>query len=249
MPQSSYHPPPEALASEGEVSDVDDEEPLSSKIVHFEDSPRSPSLVSEEFDACPEDDTSPEEKPSSDTEESSVTIPSHSPKEVAMPADLAKGIAQLHQLLLEDSEAVTSVFSVIRSEIIPSMCSTHPCKMYNVVSFNQMLPTAGMLTAVLSGNFPNEEQPPLVLSLQTLSRTPRLFEFCLLTFSSGVLTQMLAWRLKADGDWIYAWTPAFFKDEDDIYHLVSVNAESVPLVMKNSKYHNLFIYSSPFFPF
>ncbi len=101
-----------------------------------------------------------------------------------------------------------------------------------------MLPTAGMLTAVLSGNFPYAEQRPMVLSLQTLSRPPRLFEFHLLTSSSGVLAQMLAWRLEADGDWIYASPPAFFKDEDDIYHPVSVNAESVPLVMKNSKYSN-----------
>ena len=43
---------------------------------------------------------------------------------------------------------------------------------------------------------------------------------------------MLARRLEADGDWIYASPPAFFKDEDDIYHPVSVNVESVPLIKK-----------------
>ncbi len=241
-------PPPEALASEGEASDADSEEPHPSKMIRFEDSPRSPSPVPEEFDDCPEDVSSPEHEPETDTEEATVTNSCQLPKEATPPADLAKGIAQLHKLLLEDSDAVTSVLSIIRSEILPSMCTVHPCKMCNLLSFNQMLPSAGLLSAVLTGTHKQEEQNPLVLSLQTMSRPPRAFEFRVLAASSSIIAQLLAWRLHAEGDFIYVSPPAFFKDEDDVYHPVSVNTESVPLVMKNGKYLCLFFFHHCFHP-
>ncbi len=230
-------PPPEALTSEGETSDEESQEPRPSKIIRFEDSPRSPSPVPTEFGACPEDVSSPEHEPDTDTEEASVTNLSQHPKETTPPADLAKGIAQLHQLLVEDSDAVTSVLAIIRNEILPLMCTVHPCKMCNLLSFNQMLPSAGILSAVLTGTLKQEEQNPLILSLQTMSRPPRAFEFRVLAASSSILAQLLAWRLHAEGDFVYVTPPAFFKDEDDVYHPVSVNAESVPLVIKNGKYH------------
>ncbi len=236
-------PPPEALTSEGETSDEDGQEPRPTKIIRFEDSPRSPSPVPTEFGACPEDVSSPEHEPDTDTEEAPVTNLSQHPKETTPPADLAKGIAQLHQLLMEDSDAVTSVLAVIRNEILPLMCTLHPCKMCNLLSFNQMLPSAGLLSAVLTGTLKQEEQNPLILSLQTMSRPPRAFEFRVLAASSSILAQLLAWRLHAEGDFIYVTPPAFFKDEDDVYHPVSVNAESVPLVMKNGKYHAYLVLS------
>ncbi len=236
-------PPPEALTSEGETSDEESQEPRPSKIIRFDESPRSPSPVPTEFGACPEDVSSPEHDADTDTEEASVTNLSQPPKEPSPPADLAKGIAQLHQLLVEDSDAVTLVLATIRNEILPSMCTLQHCKMCNLLSFNQMLPSAGVLSAVLTGTLKQEEQNPLILSLQTMSRPPRAFEFRVLAASTSIVPQLLAWRLHAEGDLIYVSPPAFFKDEDDVYHPVSVNAESVPLVIKNGKYHPHFILS------